>query len=242
MLQSSLLHDLGGSQLIAAVDDVHAAGELGHVQGLLHGAVATTDDGHRFVAVPGEGPIAGRAGGHAQALGAEVLLALEPQPVGRRSGGDDHCVGPISGVCVSDQYEGTCGQIDPDHVLRADPDVEAQGLIAEGLHHHLPVDPLREAGVVLHLGGVHQLSTRDHPAGCRDRPFQHQRFQVGPGGVDGRRPASRPRSDDGDFLHVIRVRHRLAAFAYRGFPRAGSAALNSCLSPGGSPSQPGTPR
>ena len=56
--EGALGHDLGGTQLVAAVHDGHRSGELGEEGGLLDGGVATADDGDVLVAE--EEAVAGR--------------------------------------------------------------------------------------------------------------------------------------------------------------------------------------
>ena len=68
---------------------------------------------------------------------------------------------------------------------------ESLRLLAELLHQLRTLDALGEAGVVLDVGGDHQLPHR-HVA--RD----HERLEVGPSGVDGGGEAGRPGADDRD--------------------------------------------
>ena len=71
--EGALLGDLGGAQLVAAVDDVHGVGELGQEQALLDGRVAAADDGHR--------PAACRA------APSQVAHQLTPRPMNSASPG-----------------------------------------------------------------------------------------------------------------------------------------------------------
>ena len=68
---------------------------------------------------------------------------------------------------------------------------ESLRLVAELLHQLRTLDALREARVVLDVGGDHQLPHR-HVA--RD----HERLKVGSGGIDGGCEAGRPGADDRD--------------------------------------------
>src|SRR5206468_3327130 len=72
-------------------------------------------------------------------------------------------------------------------VLRA----ETRRLLAHPLDQLRPLDPLREAGEVLHVGRETEL-----PA--RLVAVDQERLQVGAGGVDRRRQAGAPRPQDDD--------------------------------------------
>ena len=61
VLESALLHDLGGAELVAAVDDVNLAAVLGQEGGLLHGRVPPADDGQGCPPEHRSGAIANRA-------------------------------------------------------------------------------------------------------------------------------------------------------------------------------------
>ena len=70
--------------------------------------------------------------------------------------------------------------------------------------------PFDESGVVLHLGGEHQLAA-GLVAGRRGLALDDQGGELGPGGVDGRGQPGRARSDDDDlpgFGHARQPRLR----------------------------------
>ena len=69
------------------------------------------------------------------------------------------------------------------------------GLLAELRHELGAEDPVREARVVLDVGGEHELAARADP-------FDHERVQVCARGVDRRGETGRARSDDDDFPRV----------------------------------------
>ena len=69
--------------------------------------------------------------------------------------------------------------------LGAEPD----GLGPHPSHELGSHDPVGEPGEVLDLGGRHQRATE----GCA---LEHDRGEVGPGGVDGGGESRRPRTDD----------------------------------------------
>src|SRR5262249_43232466 len=78
VLEGSVLHDLGGSQLLAAVDDSDGLAELGEKDGLFEGRVSSTDHGDGLA--PEEEPVAGRAGRYAPAE--QTLLGGETEHEG----------------------------------------------------------------------------------------------------------------------------------------------------------------
>src|SRR5438093_3056295 len=85
----AVLHDLGGAQLVAAVEDTHARGVLGEEVRLLHRRVAAAH--HHHVLVPEEEAVAGGAG--RDAVAHELLLGGEAEELGGRAGGDDERLG-----------------------------------------------------------------------------------------------------------------------------------------------------
>src|SRR5690606_22586263 len=87
----ALLHHLGGPQLVAAVHDVHLAGEPGQERGFLHGGVAATDD--HDVLVAEEESVTG--GAPRDAVAGEPLLVVEPDLAVTGSGGDDDGARPV---------------------------------------------------------------------------------------------------------------------------------------------------
>ena len=70
-------------------------------------------------------------------------------------------------------------------------------------HHQLGAhDPVGEAGVVLDVGGQHQLAA-GLVAGRGRLALEHQRRQVGPGGVDGGGEPGRAGADDDHSVDVV---------------------------------------
>src|SRR5690606_15146552 len=78
--------------------------------------------------------------------------------------------------------ERTLTEVHRGDVLAQNAGPEAQRLILESLHQFLATDPLDEAGIVLDLGGEHQLAAGDHLA--RRLALDHQRIERGPCSVD----------------------------------------------------------
>ena len=146
--EGPLLHDLGGPQLVAPVDDGDLGGEAGEEEGLLHGGVAAA--GHGDVLVAEEEAVAGGAGRDAVAEQALLVGHAEHQRAG--AGGDDERVGQhrrLVGLGVADpDLEGPGRDVDPADLGRAQLGVEAQRL---GPHHahelgaHDPVDEARDS-------------------------------------------------------------------------------------------------
>jgi hypothetical protein len=88
-------------------------------------------------------------------------------------------------------------KIDPGDLLGEELGAEALGLRSE-VHHQLGThDAVGEAGEVLDLGGQHQLTTRLIARGRR-LALDHQRGEVGTGGVDRCGEPGRAGADDDD--------------------------------------------
>src|SRR5262249_53776662 len=105
--------------------------------------------------------------------------------------------------------EGAAGNVDAHYVLSNEPRTELLGLLAEPAHQLGPRNPpFREARLVLHLRGGHELAPRD-AAGLES--FEDERAKIGASRIKGRREASRPRANDGYFFDsrafVCRVFH-----------------------------------
>ena len=142
-----------------------------------------------------------------------ALLVRQPEHQRLRAGGDDHACGPVGGL-------GGVGVADPDAEragARSRPCVdlhglelgaEAGGLLPEVEHQLGAHDPLGEAGEVLDVGGQHQLAA-GLVAGRRRLALDHERGEVGPGGVDGGGQARRARADDDDVADVVVDGHQV---------------------------------
>src|SRR5690606_3393408 len=89
-----LLHDLGGAQRVAAVDDGDGPGELREEDRLLHRGVAPADDGDVLLAE--EEPVARRAPGDAAPR--QALLVRQAQLPVPGTGRDDHGPGEVGVV------------------------------------------------------------------------------------------------------------------------------------------------
>ena len=87
--EGALLHDLGGAQLAAAVDQGDLGAEAGQEGGLLDRGVATADDGDVLLAE--EEAVAGRA--PADAVAGEPVLVGQAELAVARAHGQDHGAG-----------------------------------------------------------------------------------------------------------------------------------------------------
>ncbi len=186
----AVLHDLGGAQLLAPVDERHLVGEAGEEVGFLERGVAAADDGD--VVAAEEEAVAGRARGNA--VTEERLLVRQPEHAGLGAGRDDDRAGELVVAADPDPLR-VRGEIDLVDVGGDELGAEALGLLAELRHEVGADDAVGEARVVLDVGRQHQL-----PAGLDT--FDDERLQVGPGGVDGGRESRRARPDDDDVPRV----------------------------------------
>src|SRR5580700_10204438 len=162
-------------------------GELGQVQTLLEGRVATAD--HQYLVGPlVEGPVTG--GAEVDAGADEFLLAGDVETAVRRAGGHDHRVGGelLTGgqrgdhvvVIVLHGGDRHCG--DELHSVSADLSHEPVGQLAAGDavgESRIVVDPVADPGLAAEGAGVYD-----------------DRVDTFPGGVDGGRQPGRPAPDD----------------------------------------------
>ena len=195
VLLRPLEHDLRGAELVAAVHDRHARGELGEEERLLHRGVAAADDHGRLVLV--ERGVAGRAVGHAAA--AELLLAGHAELLVLGAHREDDRAGLVLLVVDPHRVRLALGaRLDLGDVVGDEARAEALRLVAELLHHLRPHDPLGVAGVVLDVGRL-----LEQPA--PEEALDDERVQVRAGGVERRGVARRTASDDDDLLDVRHV-------------------------------------
>ena len=102
-------HGLAGPKLVAAHDQVDAAGVFGQVNGLFAGGVTAADDRKLHIAELRGGAIADGAG--ADAGVPKALLTGEAQAIGAGPGGQDHGVG-LDGLPVGLNPEWPLGEVD----------------------------------------------------------------------------------------------------------------------------------
>ena len=178
-----------------AVDDRDPAGELGEKRRLFDRRVASPDDSDLLI--PEEEPVAGGTGG--ETVPDEPLFGFEAEHDRLGSGGDDERLSQMGGgwcLGIADpDLERPLGQVDTADAA-ADQFGTEPGRLGTHVGHQLRAgDTLGKAREVLNLGGQHQLTTR--LIACRRwLTLDNQRFQVGPGGVDGGGQAGRTRADD----------------------------------------------
>jgi hypothetical protein len=170
--ESTLLHDLGGTQLVAAVDQRHLGAEPGEERRLLDRRVATAHHGDVLVAE--EEAVTGGTPGDAAAR--ELQLVGQPELAVARAHGQDHR-SRREGVGGRLDDLDVAGQVDLDHVVGHQLGAEPLGLGAHLVHQRGTHDPVAEPREVLHLGGVHQRATGG------DGALEHQGLQAGPRGV-----------------------------------------------------------
>jgi hypothetical protein len=118
-------------------------------------------------------------------------LGVQAEHPGRGARGDDDGASPELPP-LGPHAERRGREIDPLGVGRDVLGAEAGRLGAELLHQLGAHDPVGETGIVLDIGGEHEL-----PAGAGE-PLDDQRVQVGTGGVDGGGQAGRAGPDDDD--------------------------------------------
>ena len=147
--------------------DVDLRGELGEEGRLLEGGVAPADHGDRLVLE--EEAVAGGAGRDAVA---DELASRwsRPEHLGLGAGGHDDGPGLVVGHVAHLDVEGARREVDPVtfSVRNSAPKRAAWArklAISSG-----PMMPVDEAGVVLHLGGEHELAAGLVAGGRRARP------------------------------------------------------------------------
>ncbi len=187
-----LLHDLAGAQGVAAVDHRDAAGEAGEEGGLLDRGVAAAD--HDDVLVAEEEPVAGRAPRDAAA--GQLGLAGDAEVAVGRAHREHDGLGVVgAGGGLHDL--GVGGEVHLGDVVGDQLGAEALGLLAQVVHELRAHDAVREAGVVLDVGGVHQR------AAGGDRALEHQRLQSRAGQVDRGGVAGRTGPHDDGVAHLL---------------------------------------
>src|SRR6185436_9353825 len=115
------------------------------------------------------------AGGDASS--AQLALAGDAEPLRLRTHGEDHGLRQMLLVAHPDAVYPAVRKVDPRRVVRDEPGPEPLRLGAKGLHQLRTHDSLGEAGIVLDVSRVLELAA---PL----EPLDHERLQVGAGGVD----------------------------------------------------------
>ena len=142
VLERLLLNGLGGTQLVAAVNDRHLAGELREIHGLFDRGVAAADNVD--LEVLKERTVARRAEGNT--LADELALILAADGTRKRTGGDDDGLGLILAL-GADELLHVARELDTlDHVAHA---LHAEMLTLRG---HTGDEA--GAGIALDLSGI----------------------------------------------------------------------------------------
>ena len=178
--QDPVRHGGTGAQSVAAHDQVHLAAVFGQIDGLLTGRITATDHGQLLLAELGRGPVADGTGTDAPAP--EAFLIGDAEPVGTGPRRQDQGVGPDGFAFRGDQPVGPHGKVQRLRIGFQQLGPPAQGLGLAAVHQLRSQDAVGEAGIVLDVGGGHQLAPGDAtPLETGDQ----QGGQVGPGGIDG---------------------------------------------------------
>ena len=128
-------------------------------------------------------------------------LGVEAEHAGRGAGGDDHRPGPVTPRPSAHTPNGAAEKSTRLGVGGDELGPEPGRLGPELLHQLGAHDPVGEPGVVLDVGGQHELA----PGAAGNHPRCTSGFEIGPGGVDGGGEARRAGPDDDDvadaFVH-----------------------------------------
>ena len=184
-----VLHDLGRAERVPAVDEGHVGRELRQKGRFLHRRVAAAHHHDRLLAK--EVAVAGGAGRHA--VPHQRPFGIESQQPRRRSRRENQRA-RLAGAAARGDPEGRCLQVERRDVALHDLGSEPLRLRPHLGDQGRPQDAVAESGKVLHVGGQHQL-----PPGLQ--PFDEQRLQVGPRGVQGGGQSRRAGPDDDHFPH-----------------------------------------
>jgi len=116
VIGGAFVHHLRRSKTLAPVDDGDLARESGEKGGLLHRRVTATD--HDNLLVAEESAVTGRAAGDPSTL--VLVLALDAEPDGLRTGADDDSLGSEL-LAFDPDPERPLGEVDPLDVLVVNP-------------------------------------------------------------------------------------------------------------------------
>jgi hypothetical protein len=188
------------------MDENHFLRELGQVERVLHGAIPSSHHRQHLIPEERQRPVAHGAGRDPSSGLSQALFVRKPDPLGVGAGGDDDRGGGHRPSAARANDKGTDLKVHLHHVLREDSGTEALGLLPEIHHHFLARHAFRKARIVLHVGGEHELASRNH--GAAPLALEDQRVQLRPGCVDGCGPAGGAGPDD-DQGFVISIAHLL---------------------------------
>ena len=177
--ECAILEDLGGPQLVAAVDVGDGVDDAGEVVAFVHGGVAATD--HDDVLAAEEVAIADSAVGDAAA--SELVLAGGAQLVVGAAGGDDQALGGKGAVVGVHHLDRLIGLFDALDLGVVDFSTEPGGLLLHPHGEFLALDTLGEAGVILDLVGDQKLASGAEL--LDDEGLEHGTGGIEPGGKPG---------------------------------------------------------
>ena len=222
-------HDLAGPERVAPVHDRHRLGEAGEEGRLLHRRVAAAD--HDDVLVAEEEAVTGGTRRHAVAE--QLLLAGHAQRAPGGTGGEDDGAGEVLGLADVHRLEALGARLGgrrssstrvTSSVMNSAP--KRSACLRIDVHQLGAHDAVGEAREVLHLGGGHQRATGLHA-------LDHERLEVGPGRVERRGVAGRPRADDDQVSDLVHCRLPLSVIPGRtGSCAHQNAIVRSCHSRG----------
>src|SRR5215467_5632677 len=196
ILEQPILQDLLRAETVAPVHNRHAGSEIGEEQRLLDRGIAAADHQHLLAAI--EEAVAGGAGGNA--VTPEFLLGRQLQPTRLGAGRDDEAVCEVMVAGLALEPERPMGEIDLADMIADELGADVLGLLLHLLHQPRPLDDVREARIVLDVGGDRELATGLDA-------LDQDRLQHGAGGIDRGRIARRPGPDDEE-LGALDLSHR----------------------------------
>ena len=206
------------------MNNSHGLGELGEEGGFLHGGVAAAHDCD--VVALEEEAVAGRAGGDTTA--GELGFARNAQVTRCGAGGEDDGAGLEDIVAHVDALD-IALELDGVDEVHAQVSAKTDGLGTHLFHELRAHDALLEAGVVLHLGGVHELA-------AVLVALEDDGLELGAGCVESCGVAGRAGADDDDVVDGVcrrglgrfRLGGRIAEVDEAGVVRTGDG---HCTSP-----------
>ncbi len=195
VIEGTLLHRLGGAQRVLAVDDVDLVREAREEGRLFHRRVAAANDGNLLLTE--ERAVTGGAPG--DAVAAQAILIGDAELAIRRPGRVDHGEGLVHVAVAQRDLLDLAGQVERHHVVVDDLGAETGGLVLHLRHQVRAHDSLGKPGVVLDLGGLHQLAAE------LDRAGDDEGGEVRARGIDGRGVSGGAGADDDELAHVERL-------------------------------------
>lgn len=158
------LHNLAGTQLVTAVDDVHLGRKFGQKHGLLHCAVAATHHCNGLAPEERGRSVTDGTGRNALVPKAIVIRAWKVETTGDSTGGDDECL-CFDELFVGPDAKGALREVNTGHGLAKDTSAKSQALLPHTIHQLAAHEALGEAGKVFHIGRGGELSAGGNAIG-----------------------------------------------------------------------------